>query len=101
MVCLCLFQIHTEFQISFPDDAVETPGEDSSASTGPPTSFVAWAELNSEDMEGASSEQEKDSKPSSDPLESNVDECCEEDTVTPENPSEECNSGQGDYPDYV
>ena len=109
--CSCFFvfcflfffsQIHTEFQVSLPDDVEETPeGDLSSEHFCPPTSFVAWAEPDYEDMEGTSSEPEKDSKTAGDPPESKAAELSKEEASSHKNPNEDCNSGQGLYLEFV
>lgn len=110
--CSCFFrflffvfffsQIHTEFQVSLPDDVEETPeGDLPSEHFCPPTSFVAWAEPDYEDMEGTSSEPEKDSKTAGDPPESKAAELSKEEASSHKNPNEDCNSGQGLYLEFV
>lgn len=96
-------QIHTEFQVDLPCEATDAQAGDVSVSTGPPTSFVAWAEPNNEeDMEGTCTEQDNDSENVSETLTpvSNGDESCKEEVSTPmptpyQNTSEECKNGQG------
>ena len=73
------------------------------ASTGPPTSFIAWAEPDDEeDLEGTSMEQDSDSENASEVLTSvsNGDESCKEEASLPsptlyQNTSEECKNKQG------
>ena len=96
-------QIHTEFQVDLPDEVTDAQAGDESTSTGPPTSFIAWAEPNNEeDTEGTSTEQDNDSENMSEELTpvGNGDESCKEEVSTPsptqyQNTSEECKNRQG------
>ena len=96
-------QIHTEFQVDLPDKVADVQAGDVCASTGPPASFIAWAEPDDEeDMEGTSTEQDNDSENVSEVLTSvsNGDESCKEEASTPsptlhQNTSEECKNQQG------
>ena len=96
-------QIHTEFQVDLPDEVTDAQAGDVSASTGPPTSFIAWAEPdNEQDTEATSTEQDNDSENVSEALTpvSNDDEGWKEEASTPsptlyQNTSEECKNRQG------
>ncbi len=100
-----LSQIHTEFQVDLPGAVADVQGGDESVGTGPPTSFVAWAEPdNDEDMEDACIELGNGSENPSEAFTpaSNDGESCKEEISVPipiptsyQNNSEECKNGQG------
>lgn len=95
-------QIHTEFQVDLPDEVTDVQAGDVGVSTGPPTSFIAWAEPDDEDTEGTSMEQDNDSENVSEAPtpNSNGNESCKEEASSPsptlyQNTSEECKNKQG------
>ena len=69
---------------------------DASTNFGPPTSFVAWAEPENEEVEMSCKELETDLEKTSDPVEHSCNESSEKGSLSLENTIEENHNTHGD-----
>ncbi|XP_068681369.1 baculoviral IAP repeat-containing protein 6-like isoform X1 [Montipora foliosa] len=90
-------KIHSEFQVKLPAEAVGNQDGNSSINSGPPTSFVAWAEPENEELNTVSKEQESNLKSQNEPVEigSDFSDIHETGTIKPDYSTDENHSSQG------
>ena len=83
--------------MKLPAEEVENQDGNSSINSGPPTSFVAWAEPENEEVNTVSKEQQSNLKSQSEPVEmgSDFSDIHETGTIKPDYATDENHSSQG------